>query len=426
MIGRRRLLAGMGTLSALALMVGTPSLAQEEQITLRMSWFGNDARHALYNRLLDIYEEQNPNINVEREFTGFDAYWPKLATQAAGGNPPDLIVQHLSYIHEYVDRGVLMSLDEYVESGRIDLSNFSEGAIQSGVVDGSIYMITLGLTPRGLFYNPEIFEAAGLDRPDGSWTWSEWADAMVTIREELGDQGIYGTTDQGTGLAFDIFLGQRGKETYADGGLGFTKEDLRDFWAIWEDLRARGALPSPDQVTDMEATNQNHADAAFSNGKLATWIAPGNQFKLFAQYSEDELEITEIPVVEDGQPYNFAAGAFMSIASASDHPDAVADLINWFVNDEEVALIYNGEHGPPGSRKVQEVLIPNLEPADQKLYAFSDSVSDYVQPQSGGIPESSELNAAMDRIYDQLQFGQITLDEAVDLYFEEADFILNG
>ncbi|GGL78073.1 ABC transporter substrate-binding protein [Wenxinia marina] len=423
-MNRRTLLAI--TAAAGAVLAGSPGLAQDEDITLRMSWWGNDARHALYNGLLDLYEEQNPNITVEREFSGWDGYWTKLSTQAAGGNLPDLIVQHLSYINEYADRGALLPLDDMVEAGTLDLGDFSQGALNAGMVDDTLYMVTLGLTPRGLIYNPRLFEEAGVEPPTEDMTWEEFADKAAAINTALGD-GVFGATDQGMdGLPFTIFLGQRGKAMYDGEGLGFDEDDLRDYWGLWQGMRDEGALPSADLVSDMASTNDVHADSALAKGNLAMWIAPGNQFPLFQNYAEDELELTTLPrsSEEGAQPFNFAGGAFMSIAQNSEHPEEVARLINWFVNDPEAGRIYAGEHGPPGSRAIGAMLAENLAPADAKLYAFSDRVSDYMRPQAQSIPQSSEIEGAFGRIYDELRFGQITLDEAVERFFEEVEFIL--
>src|SRR5690606_34651327 len=60
----------------------------QEPVELRIAWWGGDARHQMYNAILDNFEKEYPHITVLREFTDWGPYWEKLATQTAGGNAP--------------------------------------------------------------------------------------------------------------------------------------------------------------------------------------------------------------------------------------------------------------------------------------------------------------------------------------------------
>ena len=42
---------------------------------------------------------------------------------------------------------------------------------------------------------------------------------------------------------FNTFIRQQGKEFFDDEALGFEREDLVEYWQMWEELRAAGALP---------------------------------------------------------------------------------------------------------------------------------------------------------------------------------------
>lgn len=410
----------------IASLLAAPAFAQDQEpITLRMAWWGSDARHALYNDLLDRYEELNPNVTVERELAGWGGYWDKLATQTATGNAPDLIVMHLSYINEYARRGALLELDPFIESGTIDLSDFSAGARESGEVDDTSYMVTLGLTPRALIYNPSMFDEAGVEPPTLETTWDEFQSKAIAVSDALGE-GVYGTMDQGSeGNAILTYFGQRGQGFFDGDQLGFERADLIEWWTMWEELRDAGAIP-PAGVS-IEVEDATHADSMLAQGQTAMFISPGNQFTLYQQEADDELDLTSIPqgTTPDAVPYNFAGGAFLAISSQTEHPEAVAELINWFVNDPEVAVIYGGEHGPPGSSAMQAVLTPHLEPADQKLYAFHEEIADTMVPQPEQPANGGEVLTAFERAYQELMFDRMTIEEAVDYFFEEADFILN-
>src|SRR5690606_7901389 len=100
---------------------------QQQTIELRICWWGDADRAKLYDEILDMYEKQNPHIKTVREWTSFNDYWPKLATQVAGGNAPDIFSLHvLLYGGEYGSKDILEPLQPYVDRGLIDLDGWDE------------------------------------------------------------------------------------------------------------------------------------------------------------------------------------------------------------------------------------------------------------------------------------------------------------
>ena len=56
------------------------------KVNLRMVWWGSQERHDATLKVLDLYKEKNPNVTFETEFSGWEGYWDKLATQSAAQN----------------------------------------------------------------------------------------------------------------------------------------------------------------------------------------------------------------------------------------------------------------------------------------------------------------------------------------------------
>ena len=63
---------------------------KEETVELRIAWWGSQNRHDRTIAAIELYEEENPNIDIVYEFNGWEDHWTKLATQAAGGKLPDI------------------------------------------------------------------------------------------------------------------------------------------------------------------------------------------------------------------------------------------------------------------------------------------------------------------------------------------------
>ena len=46
----------------------SPEAASDGPVTLRFSWWGSDVRHKMTEKLIEAFEAENPNINIEGEY----------------------------------------------------------------------------------------------------------------------------------------------------------------------------------------------------------------------------------------------------------------------------------------------------------------------------------------------------------------------
>lgn len=129
-LSRRRVLQVGAAMGALALAgCGNGQSGDEESgnASLQFAWWGSTERHNKTQAALRAFQKEHPGIKVTTQFSGWDGYWEKLATQTAGGNAPDVIQIDYSYIGEYARRGSLLALDS-LSGDVLDLSEFDEDA----------------------------------------------------------------------------------------------------------------------------------------------------------------------------------------------------------------------------------------------------------------------------------------------------------
>src|SRR5690242_4013436 len=108
------------------------------KVTLRFTWWGNPDRAARTEEAIKLFEKKNPAIRISTNFAGFDAYKQKLATQAAGGDAPDVMQLDYRMINQYADGGVLLDLGEHKE---LRTAEMDKGLLATGVVGGKQYAI---------------------------------------------------------------------------------------------------------------------------------------------------------------------------------------------------------------------------------------------------------------------------------------------
>ncbi|MFW6022652.1 MAG: ABC transporter substrate-binding protein [Halanaerobiaceae bacterium] len=426
---KKRLLTIITSAILISLFVGAFSvMAADEEVTISFAWWGDTGRHEVYNSIVDMFEEEYPNINVERHPGSWNQYWTKLSTQAASGTAPDVIGMHPRYVADYAS--ALLDLAPFVESGALDLYNVPESVRDTGFVDGTQYMISQGVTMNGYIYNAKTFDELGVEYPDRDWTYQEFAEKTVEIREaaEAKDMEMWGSADF-SGLFipyFAYYARSKGENAYtADGQLGFSEETVVEWFEFWNDLRENGGIP--DAATGVEYTGLPLEQNLFNVGKVAINGIPANQIWLYQEQVTNggDIHMVRMPHLADGQPAEYIEGAQFAITSGSDHPEAAAKLISFFINDKESQELFKLEQGVPPTTTAQEVITDSLSPADQRTVEFvsyalemADSVP---QPPTG----SSEVIALFEEIAQAVAFGYQTPEEAAAEFIQGANDVLS-
>lgn len=116
--------------------------------------------------------------------TGTD-YETKVRTMLAGGTVPDVIRTNDDFVRFYSVKNQFSDLTEWIQRDGIDPANYYEPIWNfSAQPDGKYTAISLGNQPRLIYYNVDMFEAAGVPLPPKDWTaegWT-WDDFLETAK----------------------------------------------------------------------------------------------------------------------------------------------------------------------------------------------------------------------------------------------------
>ncbi|GJM68593.1 hypothetical protein HMSSN036_08090 [Paenibacillus macerans] len=134
---------------------------ENEKATLRVAWWGVQSRHDYTMKVIQMYEQEHPNVEIVAEYASWDDYWKKLAPRAAASGLPDVIQMDRAYLFQYGATGQLEDLTPYIEGGTIDVSSIDENAISGGRLAGKLYGFPLGSNVLSVITNDDLMQAAG-------------------------------------------------------------------------------------------------------------------------------------------------------------------------------------------------------------------------------------------------------------------------
>ncbi|WP_375451242.1 ABC transporter substrate-binding protein [uncultured Devosia sp.] len=423
-IDRRQFMLGSAAFLAAASAGIGPALSQEAR--MRLIFWGGQARADRTYGVTDLYTKANPGTTFDGEFLAFADYWPKLATQTAGGNSPDIIQMDYRYIVEYANRNAIAPLDEFVGNG-LDLADFDPDQLEGGKVNGKLYGISLGANSVALIVNQAAFDEAGIEVPNRDFSYADLPALAEQWNSKNKRSGMKLWQDaSGNEPALDNWLRGRGTALYtADGKAGFTAEDITEWLQMWADLRAADVLVTPDdQALDATDAIEN---TMVTLGKAPVTYANSNQLIAFQAVNQDPLTMINYPRAKPGAGggHYRKPSMFFSLGAASQQLPAGAKFVDFFIHDAEAGKILGVERGIPCSKALREAIAPTLDPQSQIALNFVSNLGDLL----GALPPSppaaaGEVGVAFKTKSQEVAFEQQSPQDAGPAFFQQATEIL--
>ena len=135
----------------------------------------------------DLFTQRHPNIEITAENTTFADYLQKYTTQAAGGRLPDVMYTQFSWAQQLIRAGLFQQLDDYIaKQPDFNLPDFTPQSLVSYQHDGKTWGIPYDEGPGNLYYNKDLFDAAGVAYPDATWTLDRLKEVALKLTSGEG------------------------------------------------------------------------------------------------------------------------------------------------------------------------------------------------------------------------------------------------
>jgi multiple sugar transport system substrate-binding protein len=172
-----------------------PSAAEpagSQPVEITFSAWGAPEELAVWNQIVADFEIANPNIKVNVEVSDWTSYWDKLKTQLAANTPPDVFAMDAPLFLDYQTRGVLLNIQPYIDKNPGMLDGIYPQTLEAYKTAEGYYGLPRDFNTIVLFYNKDMFDAAGVAYPTADWTWDDLRDAAKKLTKEVDGKMQYG------------------------------------------------------------------------------------------------------------------------------------------------------------------------------------------------------------------------------------------
>lgn len=377
---------------------------------------------AYWEAMANGYMESHPGVTIEMTDLGSTDYMTQLATQLAGGNG-ELDILTIKDIPGYSN---LINLEMLVPMNDIltrDTADFGGVIEQLTADDGNFYAVPFRSDFWVVFYNKDMFDAAGLEYPTNDMTMEEWDQLVRDVAAATGAYGNIYHTWRSTVTLFGILDGQN---TIIDGSYDFLKPYYEMVIAEQQDAVV------PDY--GVQKTSNLHYSGAFQSGQAAmcnmgSWfIATMQEYNNTA--ADNGVEPVNFGMVKYPHPDGVEAGTTLGTVTSlginpySENQEAAADFINWCVSDEGAAAIAATGTFPAVSNPDINSIIAATEgfPTDEASVEALNTTAVYLEmPLSS---KASEIESVLNEEHDAIMTYAKSVDDGIASMNERVGEIL--
>jgi len=400
---------------------GRPSVREPVKLTL-FTWT-LPGELAINQELCRQFEAQHPSLTVEVINEPGLRAMDKLQTMVAAGNPPDVMSIHGAYFMPMAANGSLLDLGPFVEEDKgFGLADFYPQLVEQCRYRGRLYSLPRYTSVYVLFYNKDLFDAAGLPYPDESWTWDDYLAAArkLTVGNSDPTRRRFGCVIDFWGARIYPWVWAAGGEVLDKAGKRclLDRPESQEALQFLVDLRHKWKVCPP---TTQAEKKQNIA--MFANGRVGMFQT--GAWDIQAMREAKTLRWDVAPMPKRRQHATLLGMENYAIAATTKHPKEAWQLFAFLLSPEAQAVMASKLEKQPSRQSVadgpylsektdyhRKVLVDALGYARQAPNVPDwDRVSHFIQDQLdlmwlGKVPVAEGTAKAAEQVTDALREGR--------------------
>lgn len=389
----------------------TKEAASAEQVELSVTTWDNDTSPQ-FSAIIEAYEAANPNVKIKVMDTSADEYNNRLGIDLSAAQPdPDVIwIKDMGSMLQMADKGQLLPIDEFIKKDNFDLSIYKGAAEQLRYNDVS-YALPYRNDWYVLYYNKDLFDAAGVEYPSNDMTWEEYYELAGKLTSGEGSAKVFGSHNHTWQALVTNWAVQDGKHTVVEKDYSFLKKWYEEAVA----LQDNGYI----QDYSTLKTANIHYSSVFKNQQCAM-MPMGTWFIATMMQSQAEGEtnfnwgVATIPYPSDTEAgYTVGALTPIVISAYTDQPDLSWDFIKFAASEEAAEIlakqgvftgiqteesmktIASAEHFPEGESNVEALAYTH--------YSFDRPLD----------PKIEEIRTVLNEVHEMIMIKSYSVDDGI-------------
>jgi multiple sugar transport system substrate-binding protein len=364
------------------LIISGVSAQAAEPITIQFwnAFTGSDGD--ILREIVNRFNKENQyGITIEMDIMPGTTLTQKLAPAIATNTAPALVLAGSLDVPMYAKNGNMIPMDDFFEKTDANRDDFVEAALESLQYEGSQIMIPMQWFTTYLYYNKDLFEAAGLDPETPPTIWEEVAEYAAKITDP--NRNIYGIgfcISGGVSWFNSLFMSNGGQiiDTENKKSLLVSQENIESLKYIQEIVKAGY---SPKGMTGADLDNLMYA------GRIGMLI---NGPWMVAGLRENEINfgVTGMPAGKAGRVGIAETTGFCIPKGTSAEARAAAYKFIEYWNTTEICKEWSMRNGfPPYLKSV----ISDEEVKNNEIISAFSQITEYGVPFGSGLTTTSQI-----------------------------------
>lgn len=380
-------------------------------VTITYSNFiSNGGNEENLQTIVDAFEAENPDITVEVTTAPYSDYFTQLQTDLAAGTEADVFDVDAGSFPNIQASGALAELTD------VDASAYRTSVLETYAVDGAQYGLPTSFSDVVLFYNKDLFDAAGVEYPTSDWTWDDELAAAEALTDTAA--GVWGDYQPISYYEYYKTVQQAGGEFLnADNTEAAFDSEAGLRAANWLAGKSGTVMPTAEDGAGTPDFDSN----LFKDGKLAMWHTGIWMISLVGDLPfEWDIAVEPGDVQKASAVFSNAA----VVSANSEHKEAAQKWAEFLTSSQTMVDVRLSSGWELPAISDDALLTPYLEltPPENRAAVFEALENIAVAPQLG--PNATEIQDDVTNALGEIAAGRATADTAIPALAEQVTGLL--
>ncbi len=384
-------------------LAAVPTALADDTITLRICTYFGDSRFAPLEVLIDQFMKDNPNIKVEVERVAYSGHYAKKLAETASGTLPDIWEFVPGYGAYWLENDLLMDIAPYAkDDAALNLDDFDSAMLAYFQKGDGLYGLPYDINGGVLYFNKDLFDAAGLEYPSADWTFEDLKNAMEVGVEKLStaDKKVWGMSSpiQTDWVGIGYFDAWDAPIVLADGSIGTDNPNMLEMLKYWKGMLDDGLIPQPEPANPQNVFTQGMS--LFTNGEAMMHVTYAGTIKTFIE-SGMNVGVAPMPAGPSGKHGTKLGGSWVASASTK-YPEETYKLLSYICSEDSMRTY---TQGLPARMSLNAGISEGLQMVAEAIKTYGWTVA---------INGCERIWTLKDKLLEQMWLDQITPEQVIE------------